>query len=72
MALHSDSALQRLKIRKQESSLQKIHKYEQIADKLINNESDGRGGIFLITFLSKKGMKIYIFRFSKTAITTRI
>lgn len=42
MALHSDSALQRLKIRKQESSLLKIHKYEQIADKLINNESDGR------------------------------
>uniref|UniRef100_A0AC35ERQ4 Uncharacterized protein n=1 Tax=Panagrolaimus sp. PS1159 TaxID=55785 RepID=A0AC35ERQ4_9BILA len=40
MALHSDSALQRLKIRKQESSLLKIHKYEQIADKLINNESD--------------------------------
>ena len=51
MALHSDSTLQRLRIRKQESSLLKIHKYEQIADKLISNESDGKLKQTLRSFL---------------------
>uniref|UniRef100_A0A7E4V304 Kinesin-like protein n=1 Tax=Panagrellus redivivus TaxID=6233 RepID=A0A7E4V304_PANRE len=41
MAIFSDSALQRLRLRKQENSLQKIQKYEQIADKLINSDDDG-------------------------------
>lgn len=42
MALHSDSALQILRLKKQENSLQKVHKYEQIADKLISGELDGK------------------------------
>ena len=41
MALHSDSALQNLRIKKQESSLLKVHKYEQIADRLISGNLDG-------------------------------
>ncbi|KAI1731911.1 kinesin motor domain-containing protein [Ditylenchus destructor] len=36
MAAASDAALQDLRIRRQESSLLKIQKYEQVADKLIN------------------------------------
>uniref|UniRef100_A0A914CKE6 Uncharacterized protein n=1 Tax=Acrobeloides nanus TaxID=290746 RepID=A0A914CKE6_9BILA len=35
MAITSDYSLQNLRIRKQENSLMKIHKYEQIADRLI-------------------------------------
>ena len=42
MALHSDSALQSLRIKKQESSLLKVHKYEQIADRLISGNLDGK------------------------------
>jgi hypothetical protein len=42
MALVSDTALQTLKLKKQESSLQKVHKYEQIADKLISSDLPGK------------------------------
>ena len=42
MALHSDSALQNLRIKKQESSLLKVHKYEQIADRLISGNLNGK------------------------------
>uniref|UniRef100_A0A915EKB0 Uncharacterized protein n=1 Tax=Ditylenchus dipsaci TaxID=166011 RepID=A0A915EKB0_9BILA len=38
MAATSDSALQNLRMRRQETSLLKIQKYEQIADKLISGD----------------------------------
>ena len=46
MAAASDAALQDLRIRRQENSLLKIQKYEQVADKLING---GLSGKFEIT-----------------------
>lgn len=45
MAATSDSVLQSLRIRRQENSLMKIQKYEQIADRLIS--SSELTGIFL-------------------------
>jgi len=42
MAISSDNILQNLRLQRQESSLQKIEKYEQIADKLIAGDlTDG-------------------------------
>ncbi|KAH7693491.1 Protein KLP-13 c, partial [Aphelenchoides avenae] len=38
MAITSDSVLQNLRMRKQENSLIKVHKYEQIADRLISGD----------------------------------
>jgi hypothetical protein len=48
MAITSDYSLQNLRIRKQENSLMKIHKYEQIADRLI--AGDLNGNLFLAEF----------------------
>lgn len=45
MALVSDTALQNLRLKKQESSLMKVQKYEQIADRLISN-ADLQGWLF--------------------------
>lgn len=42
MAAASDAALQDLRIRRQENSLLKIQKYEQVADKLINGGLSGK------------------------------
>ncbi|KAH7687768.1 Protein KLP-13 c, partial [Aphelenchoides avenae] len=38
MAITSDAVLQNLRMRKQENSLIKVHKYEQIADRLISGD----------------------------------
>lgn len=42
MAIASDSLLQNLRLRRQEHSLMRVQKYEQIADKLISGELSGR------------------------------
>lgn len=43
MALVSDTALQNLKLKKQEGSLMKVRHYEQIADRLISSSSELEG-----------------------------
>lgn len=42
MALVSDTALQNIRLKKQESSLMKVQRYEKIADQLINSDLRGR------------------------------
>lgn len=62
MALHSDAALQSLWLKKQETSLLKAHKYESLAEKLINGNLEGknfwhRKCYRLITLISEEERK---------------
>ncbi len=41
-ALKSDALLQELKMKRQENSLNKVHKFEQVANRLVSGTVDGR------------------------------